>query len=213
MQASQLAVTGSAASNSIVPPLKIVAILMAPGHTKTAGTITGTTTALLMAIAVLALALTTQAGAILMSSVIMNAAVTRIDPGKVPRDEITAKIPSIPMSDRPIATGIRVEAINNEALMPITGSDGILIGIIARRKAMIGITGLIAMVPGATHTIHAGRVARRRSAEITRDNRENIQTLHRKTSYTKAITSNSVRLVLPEIRRNNSGSMKILQSK
>src|SRR6266568_4870617 len=99
MQASQLAVTGSAASSSIAP---------------------------LMAIAVLALALTTQAGAILMSSVIMNAAVTRIDPGKVPRDEITAKIPSIPMSDRPIATGIRVEAINNEALMPITGSDGIL---------------------------------------------------------------------------------------
>jgi hypothetical protein len=117
------------------------------------------------------------------------------------------------MSDRPIATGIRVEAINNEALMPITGSDGILIGIIARRKAMIGITGLIAMVPGAIHTIHAGRVARRRSAEITRDNSKNIQTLHRKTNYTKAITSNSVRLVLPEAPRNNTGSMKILQSK
>jgi hypothetical protein len=213
MQANQLAITGVAASNSIVLPLKMVAILMAAGHTKTAGTITGTTTALLMAIAVLALALTTQAGAILMSSVIMNAAVTRIDPGKVPRDEITATIPGIPMSDRPIATGIRVEAINNEALMPITGSDEILIGIIARRKAMIGITGLIAMVPGAIHTIHAGRVARRRSAEITRDNRENTQTLHRKTNYTKAITSNSVRLVLPETPRNNTGSMKILQSK
>jgi hypothetical protein len=213
MQANQLAITGGAASNSIVPPLKMVAILMAAGHTKTAGTITGTRTALLMAIAVLALALTTQAGAILTSSVIMNAAVTRIDPGKVPRDEITAKIPSIPMSGRPIATGIRVEAINNEALTPITGSDGILIGIIARRKAMIGITGLIAMVPGAIHTIHAGRVARRRSAEIIRDNRENIQTQHRKTNYTKAITSNSVRLALPETPLNNTGSMKILQSK
>jgi hypothetical protein len=213
MRDSQPAITGDAASNSIVPPLKIVAILMAPGHMKTAGTITGTTTALLMAIAVLALAPTTQAGAILTSSVIMNAAVTRIDPGKVPRDEITAKIPSIPMSDRPIATGIRVEAINNEALMPITGSDGILIGITARRKAMIGITGLIAMVPGAIHTIHAGRVARRRSAEITRNNRENIQTLHRKTNNTKAITSNSVRLTLPDTPRNNTGSMKMTQSK
>jgi len=202
---SQPAITGGAANNSIVPPLKIVAILMAAGHTKTAGTISGTTTALLMAIAVLALAPTTQAGAILTSSVTMNAAVTRIDPGKVPRDEITATIPGIPMSDRPIATGIRVEAINNEALMPITGSDGILIGIIARRKAMIGITGLIAVVPGAIHTIHAGRVARRRSAEITRNNRENLQALHHETNYTKAITSNSVRLMLPGTPRNNTG--------
>jgi hypothetical protein len=144
-----------------------------------------------------------------MSSVIMNAAVTRIDPGKVPRDEITAKIPSIPMSDRPIATGIRVEVINHAALIAITGKNGTLTGIIAHHAAMSAITDLTAADRGPILAIHAGRADRRRSEKITRDNRKDIQTIHRKKSYSKAITSISIRLTLPGTHGNTTGKTRI----
>jgi hypothetical protein len=209
MQDSRLAIMVGAVSNPIVPPLKMVAILMAAGHMKTVKTITDPTTVLPMGIAVLAPALTTRAGVILMSSVQMSVAVTQTETRRAGRAAIIAKIPGTPILDRPIATGIRVEVINHAALIAITGKNGTLTGIIAHHAAMSAITDLTAADRGPILAIHAGRADRRCSEKITRDNRKDIQTIHRKKSYSKAITSISIRLTLPGTHGNTTGKTRI----
>jgi hypothetical protein len=209
MQDSRLAIMIGAVSNPIVPPLKIVAILMAAGHMKTVRTITDTTTVPPMGIAVRVLALTTRAGVILMSSVIMSDAATQTGTRRVDHDAIIAKIPGTPIRDRPIAIGIRVEVISNAALTAITGKNVTLTGIIARHAAMSAITDLTAADRGPILAIHAGRADRRRSEKITRNNRENIQTLLHKKSYSKAITSISIPLTLPGTHGNTTGKTRI----
>src|SRR6185312_13937419 len=122
------AIMGSAASNPIVLPLNKVAITMAAGHTKTVRAITVTMTVLPTEIAALAPAPLTRAGTILVSSATMSDAATQTGMRRVAHEESIAKIRAIPIRDRRIATRIKVEAINNVALIAITGRDGTLIG-------------------------------------------------------------------------------------
>jgi hypothetical protein len=213
IQDSHPAIMGSAASNPIVLPLNKVAILMAAGHTKTVLAITVTMTVLPTEIAALAPAPLTRAGTILVSSAPMSGATTQTGMMRAAHEESIAKIRVIPIRDHRIATGIKVEAINNVGLTAITGKDATLTGIIALLAAMSGITGLTAMSQGQIHAIHAGRVARRRSAEITRGHRKSLQSIHQKMSYSKAITSISIRLTLPRAPRNTGEKTKITEDR
>jgi hypothetical protein len=131
----------------------------------------------------------------------------------VAHEESIAKIRAIPILDHRIATGIKVEAIHNVGMIVLTVRDATLIGIIALLAAMSGITGRTAMSQGPIHAIHAGRVAHRHSAEITRDHRVRVQSIHQKMSYSKAITSISIRLMLPRAPRNSGAKTMITEDR
>ena len=208
------AITGSATSIPINLPLKIVAITAS--LTESARTVIDQESILLVVTTGLDLVPTSQACALLMSSVTMNAnaVVTRTNPIRLDTGQITAKVLNIPTHVHNIATGINTRALNDANLIAIRDSPAVstaingravtLTGMADSLAVMIVISDLFETIPGLIHRTHVGRAVQPGNAATIRADLENLPGVGQIRSYSKATTN-----ILMQVTLHNPTRIKL----
>ena len=217
------AITGSATSIPINPPLKIVAITAS--LTEIARTVIDQESRLPAATMGLGLVPTNQACALLMSSVTTNknAVVTRTDQTRPDTVQITAKALSIPTHVHHIATGINTRDLNDANLIAMRDSLAVSTAINDRAVTLTGTAGSLAVmivisdhlvtIPGLIRRTHVGRAVQPGNAATIRADLENLRGVGQIRSYSKATTNILMQVTLHNTKRIKSEMMHVLPSR